>query len=272
MHTPQPPPGTPIELFAIGTELVLGRIQDTNSYWMAQRIAELGGNLRRVTQLVDDLDQITAALVESVQRGTGLIITTGGLGPTPDDLTVEGVARALKRGTMVDEATLEDYMRRRSLTSRDELSAGLMKMATVPEGSEVRQNPAGWAPCTFVRHDAGTIIIMPGPPKEMEAVFTMHVSEAIGAVSEHKTAALRVVVNMFESEVSPLMQEVMARYPGTYLKAYVAMRDATGQVLPVDLVSTGADDHTARQTLQEAVSFFGELVTARGKTMEYGEE
>src|SRR5947209_10349687 len=214
--------GTPIELFAIGTELVLGRIQDTNSYWMAQRIAELGGNLRRVTQLVDDLDQITAALGESIRRGTGLIITTGGLGPTPDDLTVEAVARALNRGTVVDEPTLDDYMRRRNLASRDEITPGLLKMATVPEGSEVRQNPAGWAPCTFVHHDGGTIIIMPGPPKEMEAVFTMHVSETVAAASAHKTAALRVVVNMFESEVSPHMQEVMARFPGTYLKAYVA--------------------------------------------------
>src|SRR5207247_10383630 len=86
--------GTPIELFAIGTELVLGRIQDTNSYWMAQRITELGGNLRRVTQLVDDLDQITEALSDSLRRGTGIIITTGGLGPTPDDLPVPPVAPA----------------------------------------------------------------------------------------------------------------------------------------------------------------------------------
>ena len=67
---------------------------------------------------------------------------------------------------------LDDYMRRRNLASRDELTAGLIKMATVPEGSEVRQNPAGWAPCTFVHHDGGTIVIMPGPPKELEAVFT----------------------------------------------------------------------------------------------------
>src|SRR5437870_1045799 len=88
--------------------------------------------------------------------------------------------------------------------SPSQLSAVLRKMATVPEGSEVRQNPAGWAPCTFVRHDSGAIVIMPGPPKEMEAVFTMHVSEAIAAASAHKTAALRVVVTMFESEVSPL--------------------------------------------------------------------
>jgi hypothetical protein len=68
------------------------------------------------------------------------------------------------------------------------------------------------------------------------------------------------------------MQEVMARFPGTYLKAYVAMRDPSGQALPVDLVATGDDDAAARHSLQEALSFFGELVTARGKTMEYGEE
>jgi nicotinamide-nucleotide amidase len=263
--------GPPIELYAIGTELVLGRIQDTNSYWMAQQITELGGNLRRVTQLVDDLDEIVTALSDSLRRGTRMIITSGGLGPTPDDLTVEAVARVLNRATVVDEPTLDDYMRRRNLSSRDEITPGLRKMATVPEGSEVRQNPAGWAPCTFVRHEGGTIIIMPGPPKEMEAVFTMHVSETVAAASAHKTAALRVVVNMFESEVSPLMQEVMARFPGTYLKAYVAMRDPSGQALPVDLVATGADDAAARHALQQALSFFGELLTARGKTMEYGE-
>ena len=65
--------------------------------------------------------------------------------------------------------------------------------------------------------------------------------------------------------------EVMARYPGTYLKAYVAMRDAGGQTLPVDLVATGADDHAAHHLLEEALTFFGGLVTARGKTIEYGE-
>jgi nicotinamide-nucleotide amidase len=266
------PGGTPIELFAIGTELVIGRIQDTNSFWMAQQIAALGGNLRRVTQLVDDLDQIVEALGDSLSRGTGIIITTGGLGPTPDDLTVEAVARVLNRETVVDEATLDDYMRRRNLSSRDEISAGLRKMATVPAGSEVLQNPAGWAPCTFVRHDGGSIIIMPGPPKEMEAVFTLHVAGVIAQTSVRKPAALRLVVNMHESEVSPLMQEVMARCPGCYLKAYVAMREAFENALPVDVVATGEDDAAARHSLQEAVTFFSELVQARGKTMEYYEE
>jgi len=261
-----------VEVFAIGTELVIGRITDTNSQWLARQIAELGGNVRRITVLTDDIDDIVAALRNSLDRGTAFILTSGGLGPTPDDLTVEAVARVLGRGTVVDEPTLEDYMRRRNLATRDDISPGLMKMATVPEGSEVRPNPAGWAPCTFVRHDRGTIVIMPGPPKELEAVFEMHVSEAVSALSTQKSAALRVVVTMFESEVSPLMQEVMARFPTCYLKAYVALRDAGGQTLPLDVVATGPDDHAARQTLQEAVSCLGELVTARGKSMEYGEE
>src|SRR3712207_6782986 len=72
----EPMPDTtsaPIEIYAIGTELVLGRIQDTNSYWMAQRISALGGDLRRVTQLVDDLDQIVEALADSLARGTRVI-------------------------------------------------------------------------------------------------------------------------------------------------------------------------------------------------------
>src|SRR5207244_11002017 len=94
MGIPQPvAAGTPIELFAIGTELVLGRIQDTNSYWMAQRIAELGGVVRRMTTLSDDLEDIVHALRDSIERGTETILTSGGLGPAPDDLTVDAICR-----------------------------------------------------------------------------------------------------------------------------------------------------------------------------------
>jgi nicotinamide-nucleotide amidase len=261
----------PVEIFAIGTELAIGRIQDTNSFWMAQRVAELGGSVRRITVLVDDLDEIVGAVQESLARGTRLLLVTGGLGPTPDDLTIEAVARVLAVELEVHEPTLEDYVRRRNLTGRDQLTPGLLKMATVPVGAEVCANPAGWAPCTVVRAGEATIIILPGPPREMEAVFTLHVSERVAALTATKSVALRVVVNMYESEVSPLLQEVMAKHPSTYLKAYVAMREAFEHGLPVDVVATGADTASAQHLLQQAVTFFGELVTARGKNMEYFE-
>jgi nicotinamide-nucleotide amidase len=259
----------PVEIFAIGTELVIGRIADTNSQWLSSRIAELGGEVRRITILADDLEQIVGAFKDSLTRGTRLLLVSGGLGPTPDDLTIEAVARVLGCAVEVDEATLQDYIRRRNLSGRDQLTPGLMKMATVPAGAEVCPNPAGWAPCTICRAGDATIIVLPGPPREMEAVFQMHVAERVAALSGHKSAALRVVVNMFESEVSPLLQEVMGRYPGTYLKAYVAMREAFEHGLPLDVVATGADATAANDLLQQAVTMLSELVTARGKKMEY---
>src|SRR5438132_14285810 len=94
---------TPIEIFAVGTELVLGRIQDTNSFWMAQRIGELGGVVRRITQLADDVDDIAHAIRDSLRRGTSIVITCGGLGPTPDDLTVEAVSAATGLGSIIHE-------------------------------------------------------------------------------------------------------------------------------------------------------------------------
>src|SRR5213593_2934386 len=125
MQTEQGKGSDAIEIFAIGTELVLGRIQDTNSFWMAQRIAELGGVVRRMTTLSDDLEDIVHALRDSIERGTEMILTSGGLGPTPDDLTVEAICRVVGRPSAVHEPTLEDYIRRRNLSGRDQISPGL---------------------------------------------------------------------------------------------------------------------------------------------------
>src|SRR5262249_21957110 len=172
-------------------------------------------------------------------------------------------------GAVVHEPTLDDYVRRRNLAGRHQITPGLMKMATVPEGAEVFQNPAGWAPCSLLRAGDAAVIILPGPPKEMEAVFRMHVADYISSRTVRKSAALRVVVNMFESEVSPVLQQVMERLPDTYLKAYVAMREAILQGLPVGVEATARSSEAAHERLQEAVSLLGELVTARGKQMEY---
>lgn len=260
-----------IEILSIGTELVLGRIQDTNSYWMAGQIAHLGGRLRRVTIIHDDLDTIIETINGSVRRGSGIIIASGGLGPTPDDLTVEAMAKLIGVGTAIDEPTLSDFIRRRNLKSRDEVSPGMIKMATVPQGAEVNQNSVGWAPCISLKKDGSTIFTLPGPPKEMEWLFSNYVAPFISSSYQTKSAALRVVVNMSESEVSPLLQEVMQRYPKTYLKAYVAMRHSQKDGLPVDVVAEGEDGASAQKTLSEAVDCLSRLVVDEGKLMEYYE-
>ena len=85
-----------IELFSIGTELTLGQIQDTNAHWIAQKTFQLGGTIRRISILRDEFDEMKEAIQGSIERRqTGLIITTGGLGPTPDDMTVEMIGSIL---------------------------------------------------------------------------------------------------------------------------------------------------------------------------------
>ena len=143
-----------IELFSIGTELVLGQIQDTNAHWIAQQILQIGGELRRVTMLRDDAEEMYEALDSAVKRETALILTTGGLGPTPDDMTVEVVASLTGTKPVVSEATVAEYRKRREMSENDVLSEALTKMATVPETATVLQNPAGWAPCISVEHEA----------------------------------------------------------------------------------------------------------------------
>src|SRR5215207_379163 len=143
---------SPAEIMSIGTELLLGRIQDTNSFWLAQQIAELGGAVQRITIVGDDQSTIAGALRDAVDRGARTVVTTGGLGPTPDDLTVAAVAELLDVGTVVDRPTIADYLRRRGI-GEEELSPALIAMATVPEGTAAFPSPAGWAP--LIRADVG---------------------------------------------------------------------------------------------------------------------
>ena len=261
-----------IELFSIGTELILGQIQDTNAFWMAQRMLELGGRLRRVTMIRDDFDEMIDAIESAVSRGTDLILTTGGLGPTPDDMTVGAVAKIIGKPTIVDEATLTGFMDRRKLTSRADVSPAMIKMATVPETAHIFQNPVGWAPCSSVTKDESTILMMPGPPEEMKAIFDSHVALLIADRYRARVAALRVYVNMFESEVSPLLQVVMNTHPGVYLKAYIALRRTDSEYMPVDLISTGIDAAEAESQLQEAVKCFRQLVIEKNKIFSLEDE
>ncbi|MBI2194355.1 MAG: competence/damage-inducible protein A [Planctomycetes bacterium] len=267
MHNDSPA----IELFAIGTELAIGQIQDTNSFWIAQQIARLGGRPRRLTILNDDLDDIVSALRESLARGTRILLLTGGLGPTPDDLTVEAVCRLLSVPASVHEPTLEDYVRRRNYKDRSEISPGLKKMGTIPAGAEAFPNPAGWAPLIKLQHRDATFLIMAGPPKEMKAVFSTYILEFLGSRFKTKSVTRRIWTEMFESEVSPHLQRVMQESPGTYLKAYVALRSEQRNAMPVDIVAQGQDVPQATANLDVATRMLGDLIRAAGKRFEIEE-
>ena len=95
-----------VEIFSIGTELVMGRIQDTNAFWMAQELVDLGALMRRITVLSNDIDSILEALDKGGERHTDVVLTSGGLGPTPDDLTVQALSTLVGVQPVVQEPTL----------------------------------------------------------------------------------------------------------------------------------------------------------------------
>ena len=259
-----------IEIYSIGTELLMGQIQDTNSFWMSQQIARLGGHIRRIAILDDDMEDMVRVFGDAIERDTRIVITTGGLGPTPDDLTVEAFARLMEVEVVVNESLIEYFMDSRNIAQRQDVSPGLVKMASSPAGARVHTNPAGVAPCVESQIGQTTVYNLPGPPREVRALFEKCLIGPIGQLYGGTRAALRVVVNLPESECGPILHKVMQEYPNTYLKAFVALteRTADGQRLPVDIVARGDDQDGAQQLLDQALGAFQALAGDKGRDVE----
>ena len=254
-----------VEILAIGTELVSGLILDTNSHWLAGEISVAGGDVRRITALADDLETLVAELRAAVHRRARVVITTGGLGPTPDDLTVEAVARLTGSKIDTPHEVLADYARRRGISLDEASTSPRIKMGSVPSAAHVRLNPVGWAPCFTVQVGESSIWCMPGPPREVEGCFTTHVQPVLEQLFAGQSARLRVFIDAHESDTSPLMQAVMRRHPSTYLKAYVGLSNDRG--LPVDIVVRSTDGVAPDTLLQQAYDEFSAVAAESGKTV-----
>lgn len=153
------------EIISIGTELLLGEIVDTNSAWIAQRLTTIGLNLYHVATVGDNLQRITGIMRAALER-SDVVITTGGLGPTVDDMTREAVAAATDRGLVLDEELLQEiatFFARRHYTMTD----NNRKQGCIPEGAIIIHNPVGTAPAFAVEHKGHLIISLPGVPHEM---------------------------------------------------------------------------------------------------------
>jgi nicotinamide-nucleotide amidase len=254
-----------IEICSVGTEIAMGRIQDTNSSWIARRAASLGAFIKRITIVPDDENDIVEVFGSVLGRRPDALIISGGMGPTDDDLTVGCVARLLGVPMVEDADTIERFIKRRNVQERSGLNPGAIKMAMVPEGAEVGENPVGWAPALHLRCDGTDIFVLPGPPKEMVGTFDAHVMPVLAQRAHRRTHCIRLAVEMFESEVAPLMVAVQDGQHGVYMKAFVALRSGPEDFLPVDLVATGESQQEAECLSHDAMCAFTGMVEAKGK-------
>lgn len=158
------------EILAIGTELLMGQISNTNAQFITARLSELGVNVHYHTVVGDNADRLKESLDLAFRR-SDCVIMTGGLGPTYDDMTKETVAEYFNMPLKMDEAALfeiTEYFKSRGR----EMTPSNAKQALIPDGAVTLYNKFGTAPGVLIEKDGKIAVMMPGPPREMKPMFT----------------------------------------------------------------------------------------------------
>lgn len=161
------------EIVSIGTELLLGEITDTNSAYIARELRDIGVSVYRMTTMGDNEGRITEAIRQSMSRAD-VVITTGGLGPTVDDVTRQAVAAATGRDLEFHQSLLDDIAARFA-GFHSNMTENNRQQAWLPRDALLLENAVGTAPCFLVEHEGSVVISLPGVPREMRFVLATHV-------------------------------------------------------------------------------------------------
>jgi len=253
------------EIISIGTEILLGEILDTNAQYIAARLPALGIDLYWMTQVGDNLERLSEAIRRAWER-SDLVLATGGLGPTEDDLTREAIAAVLDEPLSVDSemaAQLRALFASRGIVMPERN----VKQATLIPSARAVANPHGTAPGWWVERDGRILIAMPGPPVEMERMWEKEVAPRLAKLATGRVIVSRTLKTVGIGEggvdemVSPLLRStnpsvaVYAKADGVHLRitAKAASRDEAQRLIaPMEAQARGilgnaiwgADDDT----------------------------
>ena len=216
-----------VEILTVGNEILLGRIEDTNSNYLCRVVRGVGGQVRHIAVVRDEVSAIADELQHSLERGAKMIFTCGGLGPTDDDVTLAGVAKATGRKLEVNADALEFVARRytelaqQGYVSRANMNEARVKMATLPEDARIVDNPVGAAPAVVLEVNDTRIVSLPGVPAELKAIvegpLQSLMAEFFGGGSYHE---LEMIVGCGdESVLAPALKRVAQLHPEVYLKS-----------------------------------------------------
>lgn len=265
-----------VEIICIGNELLIGKIPNTNATWISTQATGLGANVKRVTVIQDIIEEIASTINEALARKPQFIITTGGLGPTFDDITFEGIANALNQKLILNPYALEmvktkciEYAKKRQMPTEIEMTPPRIKMATFPENTEPIVNPVGTAPGLRVELGCTVLFSLPGVPGEMEAIFTETIKpaikEAVGLGSFCQRSIF--VEGVIESQLAPWVIKVMIENNGVYVKShYIASENKPRLELHMTMVATQTPEPT--KILTKAVNQLSTLIMQNGGSVQ----
>ena len=247
-------------IIAVGDELISGATVDTNSAYLSRRLAEVGIATRRHVTVGDDAGRIAAAVVAAAAEAK-LVLITGGLGPTLDDLCREGLAEALGVELVEDARQVERiaaFFSGRGL----EMKPSNRRQGLVPAGAEAIDNDCGTAPGIAARLGETQVFVLPGPPHEAKEMFESHIAPRIGG----ERALARRTIHTFgagESDVGELLADLMARGRDPAVGT-----TASAGVITVRISASGATadeaEAAADRVADEVRRRLGELVFGAG--------
>jgi nicotinamide-nucleotide amidase len=257
------------EIIAVGSELLTPDRLDTNSLYLTRRLNQIGIAVSRKTIVGDDLARLRDAFGDALRRAE-LVISTGGLGPTLDDLTREAVADLLRRKLLLNEDVLRHIEARFRRFGRT-MTENNKRQALVPEGATVLANQTGTAPGLWMETDGRVVILLPGPTAELQAIFTQQVESRLARLSGGLRLFSREirVVGMGESAVDHRAGPVYSAYPGVQTTVLAAPGE-----IQIHLRCWSDDASATEQKLGEMVKrltlALGESVfTTTGESMEH---
>ncbi len=255
---------------AVGKELLIGRTLNTNAYWIGGRLYRMGGMIDRVLTVTDSLDEISAGLNELLSREPDFIIVVGGLGPTPDDMTLKGVAMGLRRRVRLSGRALDlisEHLRKSGRSAA--ITPERKKMATIPEGGLPLANELGTAPGVRLVSGRTIIFCLPGVPREMRNIFTNFVEDEIRAKmgTIHTSKVTMKIEGIYEAPLAPALAAALKMHPEAYVKSHPKGMVHGVPNLELDVTVVSADEKKVRSAHSELTSFLSEKIRELGGTI-----
>jgi nicotinamide-nucleotide amidase len=250
-------------ILAVGSEMLTPFRVDTNSLFITERLNTIGYDVRLKAVVGDDVGEL-AGFLQGVMIWADLIVITGGLGPTEDDITRDAVARALDTPLDVDEAIVErirDRFARRGMTM-PEINR---RQAMVPRGATVLPNPNGTAPGLWISHGKTAIVLLPGPPREMKPMLDSVIAERLTATSAGSGLFRRVlkITGRAESDVDAAAQPVYGKWTSQTAPISTTILAVLGQI-ELHLTTRASSTAAADRVLDVAI---GELQEVLGPSL-----
>jgi molybdenum cofactor synthesis domain-containing protein len=239
-------------VFTLGTEVVSGLVVNTNAAFLGRRLTLMGFTVSGVLSLPDDVDAISTFLNYVLKKyEPELVVTTGGLGPTYDDITLEAVAKALGRPLVLNEEAYA-MIREKYLARGYELIPERLKMAYLPEGAKAIPNPVGTAPGALLKVGRTLVVCLPGVPKEMEEMWVNYVEPSIRELSPAKVSeGSFTLIGVPEASLAPILKNYISMYPRVYVKSNPKGFELNAPVLEIYIAASAPTQEEASGILRK---------------------